>query len=57
METMFNNLEKYLKNFYLIQERIIDDYHHYIFDYCGYYLVVCCDKKNNVISDIVSEYY
>lgn len=57
METMFNNLEKYLKNFYLLKEIQFDDFNTYVFDYYGYYLVVHCDKENNTISDIISEYY
>lgn len=56
MGKMYDTLEKYFKNFYLIEKNMLDDRNVYVFDYLGYYLFVYCDKQNNIIDDLVSEY-
>lgn len=57
MEKMYDKLEKYFKNFYLLKKVMLNDRFTYVFDYFGYYLFVYCDKQNNVLNDLVSEYY
>jgi len=57
MGKMYDTLEKYFKNFDLLKEVMLDDRNIYVFDDFGYYLFVYCDKQNNVIDDLVSEYY
>lgn len=57
MKKMYDKLEKYFKNFYLLKKIILNDRITYVFDYFGYYLFVYCDKQNNVLNDLVNEYY
>lgn len=57
MKKMYDTLEKYFKNFYLLKKNMLEDRNIYVFEYLGYYLFVYCDKQNNVIDDVVCEYY
>ncbi len=54
---MYNTLEKYFNNFYLLKKNLLENRNIYVFDEYGYYLVVYCDKQDNVIDELVSEYY
>lgn len=57
MYRMYDKLKKYFKRFDLLKEVMLDDRNIYVFDYFGYYLFVYCDKQNNVLDNLVSEYY
>lgn len=56
MYRMYDKLKKYFKRFDLLKEVMLDDRNIYVFDYFGYYLFVYCDKQNNVLDNLVSEY-
>jgi len=57
MGTMYDTLKEYFENLYLLKKTMLEDRNIYVFDDGGYYLFVYCDKQNNVIDDLVSEYY
>lgn len=50
-------LKEYFDNCFLVKQYFFENGNTYVFEIGGFYEIVYCDKENNVLDTLLSEYY